>query len=930
MKSGTTTNCLFDAEPLPTPVCWKFSFQRRFQLSMTNPSTGQYGPPVRTPIAVTGIGCWYPGARTPLQLWENVLSRRLEFRSIPDNRLPLQDYCDPSGEAIDKSYAQRVAMIDGFEFDWVGRRIPKSMYESTDVVHWLSVEVAEKALQDAGYTADTLDRDSTGVIVGNTLTGDSTRAACMRLRWPFVRRALKATCVAHGLSGEVFETLEGSMERLYKSAFAPPTADTLAGGLANTIAGRVCNYFDLHGGGYIVDGACSSSLLAVCTAGRALATRDMNVALVGGIDISIDPFELVGFSRAGALTKGDMNVYDKSAAGFIAGEGCGFVVLKRLEDARRDHDQVYAVMRGWGISSDGKGGIMTPSSSGQALAIRRAYAGAGYTPADLDFVEGHGTGTRVGDQIELKGVFEAQTNGSPAPARRTGMTSLKSIIGHTKAAAGIGAFIKAAMAVNRRVLPPTGSCAEANPIFKETCHSLYPLIHGRIADPSSTVRAGVSAMGFGGINSHVTLESEGPPAKKIAPTIEEAALLASNQTSEVFVFSAATYAQLSEELADLIETVELLSGGDLIDLSAELGRRVSPARPIRAAVIAGSTTSLIDALRSLRTLIADYPCEKGNVTSTRTRDVWLSNDCEASRIGFLFPGQGSQQLLMARKLVARYAWAREMIAAADRVQTTARLPTVSETVFADVQRAIDREQLSILQRSLARTEVAQVAIVAASAIYARYLQTMGITPVVCGGHSLGELTALYQAGAFDFDTLLQIASLRGHAMASPKEHAGAMAAICCSREAAESLIAETHGYVVLANVNSPKQVVLSGDDRAIASVMKKATDLDIRAVRLNVSNAFHSKYVSDAAEALREHAAIPSQPQRHVIDVFSCIDGKRLPPDTDLRAHLSRQIVESVDFVAMVQSMEGAMRHVSRSWSKPSTVETVGGHFDLE
>jgi len=223
----------------------------------------------------------------------------------------------------------------------------------------------------------------------------------------------------------------------------------------------------------------------------------MNVALVGGIDISIDPFELVGFSRAGALSRGEMNVYDKAAAGFIAGEGCGFAVLKRLDDAQRDGDQIYAVMRGWGISSDGKGGIMTPSSTGQATAIRRAYSHAGYTPADLDFVEGHGTGTRVGDQIELKGVFEAQTkeaekSGHAPAARRTGMTSLKSIIGHTKAAAGIGAFIKTAMAVNRRVLPPTASCTDPNPVFNDTCHSLYPLVHGAVTDPNGKIRAGVS------------------------------------------------------------------------------------------------------------------------------------------------------------------------------------------------------------------------------------------------------------------------------------------------------------------------------------------------------------------------------------------------------------------------------------------------------
>ena len=647
-------------------------------MNITQPtSTG-----LRSPIAVIGLGCWYPGARNPGEFWENILSRRLEFRSIPDERLPLADYCDPDGESPDKMYAKRAAVMDGFEFDWINRRIPKSMFESTDLVHWLCVEVAEQAIHDAGYCKKSLAKDGTGVIVGNTLTGEITRAESFRLRWPYVRRALAKTCKAHGLSADAIGQLESSMEKTFKSAFKEPTPDTLAGGLANTIAGRVCNYFDLHGGGYIVDGACSSSLLAVCAAARALTLGEMDTAIVGGVDISLDPFELVGFSRAGALSKGDMNVYDKAAKGFIPGEGCGFVMLKRLDDARRDGNKVYAVLKGWGISSDGKGGIMTPTSSGQALAIRRAYSDAGYSPADLDFVEGHGTGTTVGDVIELKGIHEAQTHegGSPTP-RRTGMTSLKSIVGHTKAAAGIGAFIKATMAVNRRVLPPTGSCADPNPVFNETCHSLYPLVHGAVVDPNATVRAGVSAMGFGGINSHVTLESGDATSEVIAPKINEQALLASNQTSEVFVLTAMSMDELAAKVNEHLQTAYRLSLSDLVDLSAHLAATADNSDNVRAAVIATSATQLSELLQKLAGMIASDRPVRGQAKSSACVNVHLSDQGDASRVGFLFPGQGSQQVAMARKLVARFEWAREMVAVADSVQTGAGLPTVSQTVF---------------------------------------------------------------------------------------------------------------------------------------------------------------------------------------------------------------------------------------------------------
>ena len=164
------------------------------------------------------------------------------------------------------------------------------------------------------------------------------------------------------------------MEEIYKSSFAPTTEDTLAGGLSNTIAGRICNFFDLHGGGYTVDGACSSSLLAVCTAADRLATGDLDLALAGGVDISLDTFELVGFAKTGASARTTCGSTTAAPIGFIPGEGCGFVVLKRTEDAEAAGDAVYATIRGWGISSDGKGGLTAPSRDGQATAIRRAYS----------------------------------------------------------------------------------------------------------------------------------------------------------------------------------------------------------------------------------------------------------------------------------------------------------------------------------------------------------------------------------------------------------------------------------------------------------------------------------------------------------------------------------------------------------------------------
>jgi enediyne polyketide synthase len=248
-------------------------------------------------IAVIGIGCWYPGASSPKELWENILSRRREFREFPDIRLPLKDYHDPNPETPDKTYGTRGAFVDGFSFDLQKRKVPKSTFNSTDISHWLALEVAIQALENSPYKGTNLPNARTGVIVGNTLTGEQTRSSSMRLRWPFIEKTLRAASEASGLDENLSSILAENMEAYYKSVFAPITEDTLAGGLSNTIAGRIANSLNLLGGAYTVDGACSSSLIAITTAANAIQSGQMDMALAGGVDISLDSFELIGFAK---------------------------------------------------------------------------------------------------------------------------------------------------------------------------------------------------------------------------------------------------------------------------------------------------------------------------------------------------------------------------------------------------------------------------------------------------------------------------------------------------------------------------------------------------------------------------------------------------------------------------------------------------------
>ena len=857
----------------------------------------------RSDIAVIGIGCRYPGASDPKQLWENILARRCQFRRLPNQRLPLADYYDPDPNVPDKTYGSQAAVIDGFEFDWVSRRIPKVAVEATDIVHWLALEVASNALTNSGYTRANVPTERSGVILGNTLTGEQTRASTMRLRWPYVQRSLQAAAQAKGLPAHITTELLAVMEQCYKSVFPPVTEDSLAGGLSNTIAGRICNFFNFHGGGYTVDGACSSSLIAIATAANALVSGDLDLALAGGVDVSLDTFEMVGFAKTGALTGQDMRVYDRRASGFIPGEGCGFVVLKRLEDARTDSNYVYAVLRGWGISSDGRGSITAPNRNGQATALKRAYARAGYGMKEVAFVEGHGTGTPVGDRTELEGIALALTVDGSAPPRSCGVTSFKSLVGHTKAAAGIGGFIKAVIAVNRRVIPPTAGCEELNPVFEGAAQCLYPVREGEIRSATETLRAGVSAMGFGGINCHVTLESSDIPSIELAPDLEEGKLLISNQKTELFVWSANSIADLQQRVEESATLALGISMAEMVDLAMLWTQQLQPDLPVRAAVIADSPMGLLNTLKRLQQLIQSNSPALGEWVSSPEQDIWLGNAVQQHRVGFLFPGQGSQQLNMARYLVERYDWARDLVMQSDLWLTAVGAKPVSSLMFRCLDEGATPERVEAWTSQLAQTEIAQPAICLTSLLWQRYLQKLGITPVAVGGHSLGELTAFYTAGAFDEKTLLQLAAVRGQAMSATSGSAG-MVSLGCDTATAEALLNQINGYAVVANLNSPKQTVVSGEMNSLMTVTELANTHGISTHKLPVSNAFHSQLVASAAAHLRTNAPLQSALGSLSVQIFSSINGQPIAPGINLREHFANQVVSPVNFMALVQSMQ--------------------------
>ena len=813
-------------------------------------------------IAIVGIGCRYPDAATPDQLWENVLAGRRAFRRLPDQRMSLADYYSPDPAAPDRFYAMQAAVIEGYEFDRLAYKIAGSTYRSTDLTHWLALDVAASALADAGFPmGGGLPRERTGVVIGNTLTGEFSRANVMRLRWPYVRRVLAAALDGQGWEPERSAEFLAGLEVSYKEPFPEIGEDTLAGGLSNTIAGRICNYFDLKGGGYTVDGACSSSLLSVVTGCGQLTSGDLDFVIAGGVDLSIDPFELIGFAKTGALARTEMRIYDEGSNGFWPGEGCGMVVLMREQDARAAGHRIYATVAGWGISSDGKGGITRPEIDGYQLALRRAYDRAGFGIETVGLFEGHGTGTAVGDATELGALTRARRAADPsAPPAAIG--SIKGMIGHTKAAAGVAGLIKAALAVHAQVLPPAVGCVKPHALIGGDEPALRALRRAETWPAGVPLRAGVTAMGFGGINTHLVLEGAEPDRRR-SPSSRIRRLAASVQDHELLVLDGATTGQLRDRLSRLAEFVGAVAYADLADLGFALQGELRDL-PYRAAVVVSSPT---EAQQRLRQLYETLDTGETRLFSADRRS-FLGYVAGPARIGWLFPGQGSGRGTTGGALRRRFAEIED-------VYERAALPTTGDLVV---------------------TTVAQPRIVTGSMAGLRAMELLGLSGTVAIGHSLGELSALHWAGALDEDTLLRVAQLRGRAFADHSAP-GTMAGVSASPEVVRGLL---HGLeAVIAGYNGPTQTVISGSSDDVRTACHRAGEAGVEWSAIAVSHAFHSPLVSAVADALK--AQLPPGtfgPVRR--RVISTVSGDTLPSDVDITGLLHRQIAEPVLFTQAV------------------------------
>ncbi|MGH3395714.1 MAG: polyketide synthase, partial [Streptosporangiaceae bacterium] len=474
-------------------------------------------------VAVIGLACRFPDADDPPTLLDTILTGRRAFRRVPPSRLDLAAFeaADQPDVAVHHGAeaglltglgnsaaapGPRAGLIEGWRFDQEAFRIPVPVYAATDPAHWLALETAARALAAAGFPGGTgLDRDRIGVIIGNSLAGDASRASALRLRWPYVRRVLGESLFAGDVPADRARRVLRHAAARYLAPL--PRLGESAASADMTIPARISSYFGFRGGGHAVDGAFASSLQAVASACAALVARDIDVALAGGVDLSLDPLELIAQAdatadRAPGGPDGTMRIYDERPTGYLPGEGCGIVVLMRTAQARQAGLPVYAEIIGWGTSAGGMPGVVASDASSQLLALRRAYERAGADPGDVRLIEGHGGGTPTADEAELTALAELR-----ADARQTAaLGSIKANIGHAKAAAGAAGLIKTVLALGTGIIPPTTGVVRPHPLLRS---GDAPFWLPEVPEewPAGSRLAGVSAMGIGGVNVHLVLRS---------------------------------------------------------------------------------------------------------------------------------------------------------------------------------------------------------------------------------------------------------------------------------------------------------------------------------------------------------------------------------------------------------------------------------------
>lgn len=789
----------------------------------------------RTPIAIVGLAGIFANASNLQEYWENILSKSDCLTDVPSSRWRLEDYYDPDPAAKDKTYCRRGGFIPDIDFDPVEFGLPPNILEVTDVAQLISLVTAKAALADAGYSeAIASVRERMGVILG-LMAGSMQMVVPLtaRLQYPIWQKVLKS----YGLSDADTEKI---IERM-KLAYVGWEENAYPGYMANIIAGRIANRLDLGGTTCVVDAACASSLMAFKAALGELCEYRCDMMLTGGVDLDNSILTYLNFSKTPAFSKQQKSrPFDAESDGMMVGEGVGILVLKRLADAERDKDRIYAVVRGVGSSSDGRHkSIYAPRWEGQVRCLEQAYQSAGIAPQSVGLLEAHGTGTNAGDLCEFTALdkfFGRQADQKQYIA----LGSVKSQIGHTKGAAGAASLIKAVLALHHKILPPTINVSSPNPKFDIEGSAFYLNTEARPWVPSDTDlprRAGVSSFGFGGTNHHIVLEEYGR---------EPAQPYRLHRCAQSILFGAATPTALLGDLEAALHRWESLSEAEAFDgLCASQQNVELGSTDARLGFVADSA---VEARELLQLAVSTLREQQGEQQWEHPKGIYYRDKAAQGKVVALFPGQGSQYLNMGRTLTMNFPQLREIYATLDRLFVAEGMRPVSQVVFPVP--AFDAEEQSSQEQALLETKYSQATTSALSAGHYKLLCEAGFKADFVVGHSFGELTALWAAGVFDEETYYFLVKERGKAMAACVESEGERGSMLAVGGDWEQIQQEIKDWpqVIAANWNSGNQVVLAGASHGIFQVQKRLEERGYRLKLLPVAAAFHTPLVRLAQE----------------------------------------------------------------------------------
>ena len=763
----------------------------------------------QAPIAVVGLGCRFPDASNPDEFWRQLLDGHDAIKDIPLQRWNSEDYPE-----INTRRAGLLSDIDLFDADFFG--IAAKEADAMDPQQRLVLEVAYEALEYAGIAPESLAQSETGVFVG--ISTDDYAA------WQF----------------EAIDAYLGT------------------GKTFSIVANRLSYILDLRGPSLAIDTACSSSLVAVHQACQSLRQQECSLALAGGVNLVLSPQLMVALSAANMLSPdGQCKTFAADADGYVRGEGCGMIVLKRLEDAERDGDSILAVIRGSAVNQDGRSnGLTAPNQTAQKNVIEKALANAGIKPEELSYIEAHGTGTPLGDPIEMDALLSVFGR---APELNVG--SVKTNIGHLEAASGIAGLIKVILALRHQVIPAHLHCNTRNPLIK--------LEHTGFHIPLTTMPwlveqriAGVSSFGFGGTNAHIVV-SEAEAPKLTAGN----AGIAMTQVLAISAKSSTALQQLLLAYIDFVQSEPKLKLADLC-YSAAMGRSIFK---YRTAVTADSTEKLLEELKAKASQI--FP-----ITAKSPR-----------KIAFLFTGQGSQTKQMGWQLYQTEAVFHEAIDACANLLAD-ELPLL----LTDVMFNEDDSQLN-------QTAYTQPLLFSLQYALAKLWQSWGVEPDILLGHSVGEFAVACLAGVFELPDAIKLIAARGRLMQALPCN-GSMAAVFANVEVVKSVIEQASGTVVIAGFNSPRLQVISGENKAVATVCELLREQGISSQSLVVSNAFHSPLMNEMLDefSLVANSCRYNEPN---IAIISSLTGKRIDKEMMSPNYWVSHVIEPVRYSDAVISL---------------------------